>query len=65
MAIQVEVITESHNLIKVNGKEVQEDMSGNWIAKEELSPMEYKFFREFLGSRSRISAPILKATYKL
>ncbi len=65
MAVQVEITAVDQELIHVNGKELRKDMNGNWIAKEELTSMELRFFREFLGSLMRVSTPIQKATYKI
>ena len=52
------------DLIRVNDKEVRKDMNGHWIASEELTRLEYLFFREYLGIRSRVPAKDLKATYR-
>lgn len=51
MAVKIE----RRNLheIEVNGKEVYKDINGNWIAREELTPAEYKVLREYITASNR------------
>lgn len=48
MAVKIE----RRNLheIEVNGKEVYKDINGNWIAREELTSVEYKAFRLYIAA---------------
>jgi hypothetical protein len=48
MSVQITKI--SQDVFEVNGKTMSKDMEGNWIASEELTTQELKFFREHLKS---------------
>lgn len=50
-------------IISVNGKIIKKDMNDNWIASEEMSTAESRFFREFLKTVNRVKTQNLKATY--
>lgn len=50
MAKEVRVIiecVETHEVYTVNGKEVYKDSEGNFIAREELNPSEYRGFSRY------------------
>lgn len=65
MAIQIRCTRLDDGLIMVNGKEVRKDMNENWIAKEEMSVEEAKFFNEFRDTAERLRGRNLTATYTL
>lgn len=53
------------DLILINGKEVREDMNGNWIGKS-LDLQEAKFFNIFLSTIKRINtSKHISAEYRL
>lgn len=51
--MSVKIERRNLHTIEVNGKEAYNDVNGNWIAREELTPAEYKAFREYIASLNR------------
>lgn len=52
-----------YDLIKVNGKEVRQDMNGNWIGQD-LNAAETKHFQQFVASKHRIGKSLIAIEYK-
>lgn len=65
MATEIRCTRLEDDLIMVNGKIVRKDMNDNWIAKEEMSVEEAKFFNEFKDTAERLKGRNITATYTL
>lgn len=48
--MSVQIISINSHTISVNGKEVYKDQNDNWIAREELTAVEYKAFRQYIAA---------------
>lgn len=65
MAVTITCEKIDDGLIHVNGKEVRQDMNGNWIGSD-LDIIEANVFRQFLNSMDRSGGiKIQTATYKI
>lgn len=54
MRIEIKPSEASSEQYFVNGKLVWQNMSGNWICKQEMEPLEKQFFEEYLETVRKI-----------
>lgn len=65
MALTIKCEQVEERLIKVNGKEVRQDMDGNWRTRAKMLNAESHFFNEFLKTTETTGKKYLKVTYEL
>lgn len=64
MAVTIKCENIDDGLIHVNGKEVRQDMNGNWIGQT-LENNEAKYFNIFLHTLIRCGRQLKSATYSI